>query len=179
MDFASLLQTLPQDARNDAILQATQQQIDQLPETMREEARRLRDTRNNAAILGMGGGGGYEDFEMLNNSRAAQQQVQQQLEEKYKLEKLRKQALQFQRDEKEIILKDKILQNKIQLHTDDKLLEGILRFIYYDNQIFLQYPFMLFKALTLHPAVEFKFFDAMLFILKAGVKLPAIKSKFY
>jgi hypothetical protein len=72
MDFASLLQTLPQDARNDAILQATQQQIDQLPETMREEARRLRDTRNNAAILGMGGGGGYEDFEMLNNSRAAQ-----------------------------------------------------------------------------------------------------------
>lgn len=168
MDPATFLATLAPELRQEILMTAGPQLLDQLPAEIAAEAEMLRDrTMNNRFDYNNPEGDEFDDEPQANvyiggGSRArpnAQQSTESEFFKMMKKIAMSAKGTSSQKPKKE--LADQYFK------ADDKLIETLLSLLYLEHEAFGKFPASILRALCEHPENEFKVLETLMFLLKS------------
>lgn len=150
-----MINSLPIDLREEILRDMAPDQLEALPQNIREEAVRIQNSFR------------YHDLQQFEQREIQRREEvsRQKLEENKLKQMLQKKQMQEKKNLREVFVKDKQLQQKLP-PVDEKLIQGILKMLYTESYNLVNFPLSLLKAIITHPVAEYKVLDCLLFILK-------------
>ena len=181
MDPATFLATLAPDIRQEVLMTAGPQFLDQLPPELAAEAEMLRDRNMNGRFGQFGPQDGEEEDDDYDEPPQYDDGLQRPPQQNSRIPerdflKMIKQVIEPKSANKKL---KKEISDKL-FKADDKLIESLLTLLYLEQQTFNKFPFNLLRALCEQAENEFKILETLLFLLKASEldqELETVKEK--